>query len=278
MANHPRSIDLAEAERCALERLQRSPSTASGLTRRARVVLLAEQLAGTEVARRTGYTPVQISRIRRRFAEEGLAGLADKPSSGHPPTMTEAKSARIVALTLKSPPPGLSHWSTREIADRVGVSHTTVHRIWKAHAVQPHRVETFKFTTDPNAEAKIRDIVRLYLNPPTKAVVVSLDEKTQIQALERTQPILPLRPQTVRAGMDTVDTSGQENGRRLLEIRKRRPLRDPSLPVRSAHIPHCEARSARDPRPSLPRRLTSDSPGRLGRPPYRISLRFRSPI
>jgi len=97
-------------------------------------------------------------------------------------------------MTLKSPPPGLSHWSTREIADRVGVSHTTVHRIWKAHALQPHRVETFKFTTDPNAEAKIRDIVGLYLNPPTNAVVVSLDEKTQIQALERTQPILRFVP------------------------------------------------------------------------------------
>lgn len=195
MANHPRPIDLAEAERRALERLQRSPSTASGLTRRARaILLLADELAGTEVARLTGYTPVQISRIRRRFAEEGLAGLVDKPRSGRPPTLTESKSARIVAMTLKSPPAGLSHWSTREIADRVGVSHTTVHRIWKAHALQPHRVETFKFTTDPNAEAKIRDIVGLYLNPPTNAVVVSLDEKTQIQALERTQPILPLRP------------------------------------------------------------------------------------
>lgn len=195
MANHARPIDLAEADRRELERLQRSPSTASGLSRRARaVLLLAEHVAGAEVARLTGYTAVQISRIRRRFAEEGFAGLADKPRTGRPPTLSEAKSARIVALTLKTPPAGLSHWSTREIADRVGVSHTTVHRIWKAHALQPHRVETFKFTTDPNAEAKIRDIVGLYLNPPTNAVVVSLDEKTQIQALERTQPILPLRP------------------------------------------------------------------------------------
>lgn len=195
MANHARPIDVAVSERVELERLQRSPSSPAGLSRRARAVLLmAGEIAGTEVARLTGYTPIQISRIRRRFAEQGLAGLMDRPRSGRPPRLTEAKSARIVALTLKAPPKGLTHWSTREIAQRVGVSHATVHRIWKAHALQPHRVESFKFTTDPQAEAKIRDVVGLYLNPPTNAVVLSLDEKTQIQALERTQPMLPLRP------------------------------------------------------------------------------------
>ncbi len=165
------------------------------MSRRARAVLLmAGEVAGTEVARLTGYTPVQISRIRRRFAEGGLAGLTDNPRSGRPPRLSEAKGARIVAMTLKAPPEGLTHWSTRELAQRVGVSHATVHRIWQAHALQPHRVESFKFTSDPQAEAKIRDVVGLYLNPPTNAVVLSLDEKTQIQALERTQPMLPLRP------------------------------------------------------------------------------------
>jgi transposase len=154
---------------------------------------MAQKVSGAEVARRTGYTAVQISRIRKRFAEEGLGGLTDKPRSGRPPVLTEAKTARIVALTLKRPPAGLTHWSTRDMARHVGVSPTTVHRIWKAHALQPHRVETFKFTTDPKAEEKIRDVVGLYLNPPTNAVVLSLDEKTQIQALERTQPLLPLR-------------------------------------------------------------------------------------
>ena len=117
------------------------------------------------MARLTGYTPIQVSRIRRRFVEEGLAGLTERPRSGRPPRLTEAKTARIVALTLKAPPKGLTHWSTREIGERVGVSHATVHRAWQAHALQPHRVETFKFTTDPQAEAKIRDVVRLYLNP-----------------------------------------------------------------------------------------------------------------
>jgi transposase len=195
MANHSRPLVLAAADRQEIERLQRSPTTAAGLTRRSRAVLLmADNVAGTEVAFLTGYTPVQVSRIRRRFAAEGFRGLLDKPRSGRPPRMTEAKSARIVALTLKPPPAGLTHWSTRELAERVGLSHTTVHRIWRAHALQPHRVQTFKFSTDPRAEQKIRDVVGLYLNPPTHAVVLSLDEKTQIQALDRTQPLLPLRP------------------------------------------------------------------------------------
>ena len=194
MANHARTIQLAASDRAELERLQRSSSGPAGLSRRARAVLLmADQLPGAEVARLTGYTPVQISRIRRRFVEQGVAGLMDRPRSGRPPRLTEAKSARIVALTLKAPPKGLTHWSTRELGERVGVSHATVHRIWQAHALQPHRVETFKFTTDPDAEQKIRDVVGLYMNPPTNAVVLSVDEKTQIQALERTQPMLPLR-------------------------------------------------------------------------------------
>ena len=122
------------------------------------------------------------------------------------PTAIEAEVDRIRSLGIdalrarwrlmfgKAPPPGLTQWSTREMAERVGVSHATVHRIWQAHALQPHRVQSFKFTTDPQAEAKIRDVVGLYLHPPTNAVVLSMDEKTQIQALERTQPLLPLRP------------------------------------------------------------------------------------
>ncbi len=195
MANHSRPFVLSGADRQQIERLQRSPTTAAGLSRRARAVLLmADNVSGIEIARLTGYTPIQVSRIRRRFAAEGLGGLVDKPRSGRPARMTQAKGARIVALTLKPPPAGLTHWSTRELAQRVGLSHTTVHRIWKAHALQPHRVQTFKFSTDPHAERKIRDVIGLYLNPPTHAVVLSLDEKTQIQALDRTQPLLPLRP------------------------------------------------------------------------------------
>lgn len=194
MANHTKAVVLGTTARKKLERLLRAPSTAAGLSRRARAVLLmSDEVPGVEIARLTNYTPVQISRIRQRFLEAGIDGLADRPRSGRPPQLTESKSARIVALTLKQPPKGISQWSTRELADRVGVSHMTVHRIWQAHALQPHRVQTFKFTTDPNAEERIRDVVGLYLNPPTTAVVLSIDEKTQIQALERTQPLLPLR-------------------------------------------------------------------------------------
>lgn len=195
MANHAQPLALGQADREELQHLQRSPSTPAGLSRRARAVLLmADAVAGTEIARLTGYTPVQVSRIRRRFAEGGIEGLRDKPRSGRPAKITQAKGARIVALTLKAPPKGLSHWSTRELAERVGVSHMSVHRLWQAHALKPHRLQTFKFTTDPHAEEKIRDVVGLYLNPPTNAVVLSMDEKTQIQALDRTQPLLPLRP------------------------------------------------------------------------------------
>ena len=195
MANHVRPIVVTEEDRRELERLQRASSTQAGLSRRARAVLLmAQGRSGVEIAERIGYTVIQVSRIRRRFAEGGLAGLYDRPKAGRPPTVTARKRAQIVALTLKPPGPGLTHWTSRDLARKAGVSHTTVHRIWQAHALKPHRVSTFKFTTDPQAEEKIHDVVGLYLNPPTNAVVLSLDEKTQIQALSRTQPLLPLRP------------------------------------------------------------------------------------
>lgn len=196
MANGARPLTLSNDERQELLRLQRSSSAPAGVVRRARAVLLmADDVSGTEVARQTGYTPVQVSRIRQRFCEERLAGLEDRVRSGRPPSVTGRTTARVVALTLKPPPAGVTHWSTRDLAEQVGgVSHMTVHRIWRAHALQPHRVETFKFSTDPDAEAKIYDVVGLYLQPPTNAVVLSVDEKTQIQALSRTQPLLPMRP------------------------------------------------------------------------------------
>ena len=195
MANHTRPIELAPTERAELDRLVRASSAPAGLTRRARaVVLLAEGLPGVEVARRTGYTPVQVSRLRRRFAVERVAGLHERPRPGRPHTITPRKIAQVVALTLKGPPPGHTHWTTRDLAQRTGLSYVMVHRIWQAHELQPHRVETFKFTTDPAAEDKIRDIVGLYLDPPANAAVLCVDEKTQIQALNRTQPLLPLRP------------------------------------------------------------------------------------
>lgn len=196
MANVARPIVLTDDEREHLLALQRAPRVPAGVARRARAVLLmADAVAGAEVAQRTGYTAVQVSRIRRRFCDERLAGLEDRPRSGRPPRVTERTTARVVALTLKPPAAGTTHWSTRDLADKIGnVSHTTVHRIWQAHALQPHRLQTFKFSTDPDAETKIYDVVGLYLQPPENAVVLSVDEKTQIQALSRTQPELPMRP------------------------------------------------------------------------------------
>lgn len=189
-----RPVLLSKADRDSVERMLRASSTPAGLARRARaVLLLGEAKSGAEVARLTGYNPVQVSRIRSRFLETGIAGLADRPRSGRPPKVTARKIAQVVGLTLKPAPKGLTHWSSRELAKRVGVSHMTVHRIWRDHALQPHRVQSFKFTKDPRAEEKIRDVVGLYLNPPSNAIVLCLDEKTQIQALERTQPLLPLR-------------------------------------------------------------------------------------
>lgn len=195
MAAPALAIVLTETDRKELERLQRSAAAPAGLARRARAVLLiADGMGGVQVAERTGYTAVQVSRIRHRFAREGLRGLRDRPRSGRPRVYGDRTRAKVVALTLKPPPAGLSHWSTRELARKVGLSSETVRRIWHDHALQPHRSETFKFTSDPRAAEKIEEIVGLYLSPPASAVVLCLDEKTQIQALERTQPILPLRP------------------------------------------------------------------------------------
>jgi transposase len=195
VARKPHPITIGEEAQRELEKLLRTPSTPAGLSRRARAVLLMSQgLKGAEVARRCGYTRVQVSRIRSRVAMEGVAGIYERPRSGRPPVITQRKRAQVVALTLRKPAGGLSQWTTRKVAQRTGVSHMSVHRIWKAHDLKPHRIETFKFITDPQAEERINDVVGLYLNPPTNAVVLSFDEKTQIQALERTQPLLPVRP------------------------------------------------------------------------------------
>ena len=156
--------------------------------------MAADGISGVEIGRRLALSVAQVSRIRRRFVEGGVEGLADQPRAGRGNTVPKAVVEKVIGMVMSFPPAGHSHWSTRELARRVGLGHTAVHDILRENDLKPHQQRTFKVSKDPEFVAKVRDIVGLYLNPPEKAVVVSMDEKTQVQALERTQPMLPLRP------------------------------------------------------------------------------------
>lgn len=189
------TIELSEPERDELAAWARRPKTAQALAQRARALLLcAEGLSNTAVAARVGWTKQTVGKWRRRFLERRLDGLLDEPRPGAPRRISDAEVERVLALTLESTPPDATHWSTRSLAAASGLSRATVHRIWRAFALQPHRSETFKLSKDPLFIAKVRDIVGLYLDPPERAMVLCVDEKSQIQALDRTQPLLPLRP------------------------------------------------------------------------------------
>jgi transposase len=155
----------------------------------------AEGHANHALARELSTSLPTVLLWRRRYEAEGILGLLDDhPRSGRPKTITLEQEAAIVEATLRTQPADATHWSVRTMAVAQQVSPATVYRIWRRHHLQPHRVESFKFSTDPEFVAKVRDIVGLYLHPPAKALVLSVDEKSQIQALDRTQPILPLRP------------------------------------------------------------------------------------
>ena len=185
-------VELSSRDREELVSWTRSPSIRAGLAQRARVVLLAADGLGTnEIARRVGLSKPAVIGWKRRYAGEGIAGLDDRPKSGRPRCIDPVN---IVLATLAPPPEtlGVTHWSSRLLAKHLGVSDFTVSTTSKKWGLQPWRVETFKFSTDPELEAKIRDVVGLYLNPPDKAIVLCIDEKSQVQALDRTAPVLPL--------------------------------------------------------------------------------------
>jgi transposase len=172
----------------------RSSTVSAGQRERAEIVLAVASGAGVSGAARTlGVSRPTVIKWRERFAVDGVDGLADLPRSGRPKTIDDAQ---IIAATLEPPPEslGVTHWSSRLLARHLGISDATVARAWRAYRVQPWRQGTFKFSTDPELEAKVRDVVGLYLNPPQNAIVLCVDEKSQIQALNRTQPILPVRP------------------------------------------------------------------------------------
>ena len=188
------AVEVPPRDREVLAGWLRSPSIRAGLAQRARIVLLAADGVGTgQIAEQVGTSKQTVINWKNRYRAEGVGGLDDRPKPGRPPVIDEAQ---IVVATLEAPPGrlGVTHWSSRLLAAELGLSHVTVIKVWRKWNLQPWRSQTFKFSTDPELDAKVRDVVGLYMNPPDKAVVVCVDEKTQIQALDRTAPILPLRP------------------------------------------------------------------------------------
>jgi transposase len=188
------ALEINESDRVTLLSWTRSRTASAGRVERARIVLAVADGAGTSgAARLVGVSRPTVIKWRDRFAAHGIAGLEDEPRSGRPKTIDDAA---IIAATLEPPPEtlGVTHWSSRLLGRHLSIGDATVARAWRKYHVQPWRAETFKFSTDPELEAKVRDVVGLYLNPPQKAIVLCVDEKSQIQALNRTQPILPLRP------------------------------------------------------------------------------------
>src|SRR3954463_465309 len=194
MARAAAAIELSEPEERELRALLRRPSVSQQQALRARIVLrAAEGATNTQIAAELGVSLPTAGLWRGSFAERRLAGLADAPRCGRPRTIDDDEVQRVVAMTLRTPPDGSTHWSVRRLAAATGISPTTVHRIWREHRVQPHQVRSFKFSNDPQLAEKVIDVVGLYLAAPKGALVLCVDEKTQIQALDRTQATLPMK-------------------------------------------------------------------------------------
>ena len=190
-------VVLSDEERKTLERWARRPNSAPSLAMRCRIVLAcADGETSTAVAEELGLNISTVRKWRRRFAEAGLDGLHDEPRPGAPRSIADEDVERVIVTTLESSPPDATHWSTRSMAAATGMSQSAVSRIWRAFGLKPHLVESFKLSPDPLFVEKVRDIVGLYLNPPDAAAVLCVDEKSQIQALDRTAPVLPLMPGT----------------------------------------------------------------------------------
>jgi len=189
------ALNLTAAERETLQNWSRRPKSAQALALRARMILQCAQGAtNTQVAEHIHVRKQTVGKWRQRFVERRLDGLLDEPRPGTPRKVSDAEVERVLTMTLESTPQDATHWSTRSLAKESGLSRSTVNRIWRAFALQPHRSETFKLSKDPLFIDKVRDIVGLYMNPPDRALVLCVDEKSQIQALDRTQPLLPMRP------------------------------------------------------------------------------------
>jgi len=189
------AVELDAAERAELMSLASRRRTAQALALRARIILAcAEGGQNKVIAERMGLDRETVGKWRRRFTAHRLEGLCDEPRSGTPRTIEDERIEAVIVRTLESLPPNATHWSSRGMAKASGVSISSVQRIWRAFGLQPHRLETFKLSTDPDFVAKVRDVVGLYVAPPEHAIVLCVDEKSQIQALDRSQPLLPMRP------------------------------------------------------------------------------------
>jgi transposase len=191
-------LTLTDDERQTLERWSRRAKTAQALALRAKIVLAcAEGATNKAVAEQLRVWPQTVTKWRGRFVRQGLEGLSDEPRPGRPRTITDTQVEQVITKTLEEPPPRQdTHWSTRSMARQVGLSQTAVSRIWRAFGLKPHLVQTWKLSTDPQFIDKVRDVVGLYLDPPQTALVLCVDEKSQIQALDRTAPSLPILPTT----------------------------------------------------------------------------------
>lgn len=189
------AIELSEEERVFLEAQLRKHKVERSLSDRCRIVLrCADGLTSKEVAQELCHAEHTVGKWRRRFAEHRIEGLSDEYRAGRPRTISDAQVAEIIKQTLETMPKDATHWSIRSMASATGYSHTTIRRIWNAFGLQPHRAETFKLSTDPLFVDKVQDVVGLYMSPPNRAIVLCLDEKSQIQALDREQPVLPMAP------------------------------------------------------------------------------------
>jgi transposase len=208
-------IVLTGDEREQLQAWSRRPSSAQALALRSRIVLACADAAGesnSQIAQQIGVARHTVTKWRNRFAADRLDGLVDEPRPGRPRTIADADVERVITTTLETTPKDATHWSTRSLAAEVGLSQTAVSRIWRAFGLQPHRQDTWKLSKDPQFIDKVRDVVGLYLDPPERAVVLCVDEKSQIQALDRTAPVLPMLPGTpqrathdyVRAGTSSL--------------------------------------------------------------------------
>ncbi len=245
------AVILTEDERQRLESLAHRSRTAAGPARRARIVLACA--AGQDnkaVARRLHLSQTTVCKWRKRFLAQRIDGLYDEPRPGAPRTITDAQVEAVIVRTLETTPAGATHWSRRDMAKAAGLSHVTIGRIWRTFGLKPHRTETFKLSPDPLLIDKVRDIVGLYVNPPDRALVLCVDEKPQIQALERTAPLLPMQPGQVERRSHDYRRHGTASLFAALDVKTGRVIGD----VRRRHrarefrsfLDHIEASVAAD--------------------------------